>query len=106
MMERNITYHISEDRIDRAVFIMQTIGIGKIIKEVRQVDEKGRVGWQCLTDTGVLMVLSEDKKKVITVYIASQPKVSAMYQGKTPSWLIAKVRNNRKYAEQQNRVGK
>lgn len=106
MMERNCTQHCGVDRSDRWVFIEKTVGRGNIIKEVRQVDEKGRVSWQCLTDTGVLMVLSEDKKKVITVYIASQPKVSAMYQGKTPSWLIAKVRNNRKYAEQQNKVGK
>ena len=104
MMKRNITYHISEERIDRAVFIMQTIGIGNIIKEVRQVDEKGRVGWQCLTDTGVLLVLSEDKKICVTLYIASQPKVSAMYQGKTPSWVINMVRKNRKYAEEQNKV--
>jgi hypothetical protein len=106
MMERNCTYHISADRLDRATYIMTTIGIGNIVKEVRQVDEKGRVSWQCLTDTGVLLVLSEDKKICITLYIASQPKVSAMYGGKTPSWMIAKVRNNRKYAEQQNKVGK
>ena len=106
MMERNITYHISEDRIDRAVFIMETVGLGNIIKECRQVDEKGRVSWQCLTDTGVLLVLSEDKKICVTLYIATLPKVSAMYKGKTPSWVIAKVRKNRKYAEQQNKVGK
>lgn len=106
MMKRNCTYHISADRLDRATYIMTTIGIGNIVKEVRQVDEKGRVSWQCLTDTGVLLVLSEDKKICITLYIASQPKVSAMYQGKTPSWMLAKVRNNRKYAEQQNKVGK
>lgn len=104
MMERNITYHISEERIDRAVFIMQTVGIGKVIKEVHQVDEKGRVGWQCLTDTGVLLVLSEDKKICVTLYIATQPKVSAMYNGKTPSWVLAKVRKNKHLAEMQNKV--
>ena len=95
MMERNITYHISEDRIDRAVFI---------IKECRQVDDKGRVSWQCLTDTGVLLVLSEDKKICVTLYIATLPKVSAMYKGKTPSWVIAKVRKNKHLAEMQNKV--
>lgn len=105
MMKRNITYHISEDRIDRAVYIMQTVGLGNIIKEVRQVDEKGRVGWQCLTDTGVLIVLDEKKEVAVTLYIATQPKVSAMYQGKTPSWLINKVRKNKKYAEMQNQKG-
>ena len=104
MMKRNITYHISEDRIDRAVFIMQTIGLGNIIKEVRQVDEKGRVGWQCLTDTGVLLVLDEKKEVAITLYIATQPKVSAMYQGKTPSWVMKMVRKNRELAEKQNKI--
>lgn len=104
MMERNCSYHISKDRIPRALYIMDTVGLGKIIKEVRQVDEAGRVSWQCLTDTGVILVMSEDKKICVTLYIATQPKVSAMYQGKTPSWVFNKVRKNRQYAEQQNKV--
>jgi hypothetical protein len=104
MLKRNCSYHISEDRIDRAMYIMETVGIGEIIKEVRQIDEKGRVSWQCLTNTGVILVMSEDKKICVTLYIATQPKVSAMYQGKTPSWVFNKVRKNRQYAEQQNKV--
>ena len=91
MLKRNCTYHISEERVDRACYIMQTIGIGEVIKEVRCVQEDGRVSWQCLTNTGVILVLSEDKKICITLYIASQPKVSAMYQGKTPSWVMNDV---------------
>lgn len=104
MLKRNCTYHISADRIERATYIMTTIGIGDIIKECRQVDEKGRVSWQCLTNTGVILILSEDKQVCITLYIAQQPKVSAMYQGKTPSWVINMVKKNRKYAEEQNKV--
>ena len=104
MMKRNCTYHISEDRLDRATYIMTTIGIGDIIKEQRCVDEKGRVSWQCLTNTGVILVLSEDRKVCITLYVAQQPKVSAMYEGKTPSWVINMVKKNRKYAEEQNKV--
>ena len=104
MMKRNITYHISADRIDRATYIMTTIGIGEIIKEMRCSDDKGRVSWQCLTNTGVILVLNEDKTMCITLYIAQQAKVSAMYQGKTPSWIIARVRKNRQYAEMQNKV--
>ena len=104
MMPRNCSYHISEDRLDRATYIMTTIGIGNIIKEVHAVDEKGRPSWQCLTDTGVILVLNEQKTIAITLYIATQPKVSAMYQGKTPSWIIARVRKNRQYAEMQNKV--
>lgn len=104
LLKRNCTYHISADRLDRATYIMTTIGIGEIIKEQRCVDEKGRVSWQCLTNTGVILVLNEPKTLAITLYIATQPKVSAMYQGKTPSWVLAKIRKNRQYAEMQNKV--
>ena len=103
MIKRNASFHISEDRLDRACFILQTIGLGEIIKEVRCVDEKGRVGWQCLTDTGVLLVLNEDKTMAVTLYIATQPKVSAMYKGNTPSWVIKMVKKNRAYVEMQNK---
>lgn len=104
MIKRNCTCHISEDRLDRATFIMTTIGIGEVIKEVKQIDEKGRVSWQCLTNTGVLLVLDEKKEIVITLYIASQPKVSALYEGKTPNWVFNMVRKNKQYAEMQNKV--
>lgn len=104
MMKRNITYHISEERVDRACYIMQTIGIGEAIKEVRCVDEKGRTSWRRLTNTGVILVLSEDKQICITLYIATQSQVSAMYKGKTPSWVINIVRKNRKHVEEQNKV--
>jgi hypothetical protein len=104
MLKRNCSYHISEERLDRACFIMQTVGIGEVIKEIRCVQKDGRISWQCLTNTGVILVLSEDKKLCITLYIATQPKVSAMYQGKTPSWVFNIVRKNRKYAEEQDKV--
>ena len=105
MMKRNITYHISEERIDRAMFIMETVGIGEIIKEERCIDEHGRVSWQCFTNTGVILVLSENRKMLITLYIATQPKVSAMFNGNCPSWVIKMVRKNRELTKMQNKVG-
>lgn len=103
-IKRNITYHISEDRLDRACYIMQTVGIGEIVKEERCVQEDGRISWQCLTNTGVILVMSEDRKIVITLYIASQAKVSAMYKGNTPSWMFKVVKKNKQYQEMQNKV--
>ena len=103
-IKRNITYHISEDRLDRACYIMQTIGIGEIVKEERCVQEDGRISWQCLTNTGVILVLSEDRKVAITLYIASQAKVSAMYKGNTPSWMFKIVKKNKVHQEMQNKV--
>ena len=104
MLKRNITYHISEDRLDRACFIMQTVGIGEIVKEERCVQEDGRISWQCLTNTGVILVMSEDRKIVITLYIATQAKVSAMYKGNTPCWMFKVVKKNKVYQEMQNKV--
>lgn len=104
MIKRNASYHISEERLDRAVYIMQTVGLGEIIKEVRCIDERNRVSWQCLTDTGVIIILNEQKTMAVTLYIATQPKVSAMYKGNTPSWVIKMVRKNKVYAEMQNKV--
>lgn len=107
MMERNITLHVSKDRIPRSMLIMETIGTGtRFIKECRQVGDDGLVSWQCLTDTGVLMVLSEDKKVCVTFYIASQPKVSAMYNGNTPSWVFNLIRKNKELAKIQNNKNK
>lgn len=103
-IKRNCTYHISEDRLDRACYIMQTVGIGEIVKEERCVQEDGRISWQCLTNTGVILVLSEDRKVAITLYIATQAKVSAMYKGNTPSWMFKVVKKNKVYQEMQNKV--
>ena len=103
-IKRNISYHISEDRLDRACYIMQTIGIGDIIKEQRGIDEQGRVYWRCFTNTGVILIMNENKSRAVTLYIAEQKQVSSIYQGKTPSWVFALVKKNAKYAKEQNKV--
>lgn len=104
MLKRNISYHISEDRLDRACYIMQTIGIGEVIKEEHRVDEQGRPHWRCFTNTGVMLIMNADKSRVVTLYIAEQKQVSSIYQGHTPSWVFALVRKNMKYAKEQNKV--
>lgn len=104
MIKRNISYHISEDRLERACYIMQTVGIGEILKEQKGVDEKGRIYWRCFTDTGVMLIMNADKSRLVTLYIADQSQVSSIYQGKTPSWVFALVRKNQKYAKEQNKV--
>lgn len=104
MMARNISYHIAEDRLDRAILIMTTIGLGNIVKEQKAINASGRPCWECITDTGVIIVLDEPKKVAITLYIASMPKVSAIYKGQTPGWLIKVVKKNKELAKMQNEV--
>lgn len=103
-IKRNISYHISEDRLDRACYIMQTIGIGEVIKEQHGVDEKGRGYWRSFTNTGAMLIFNEEKNVVVTLYIPTQKQVSSVYQGKTPSWVFNLVKKNAKYAEMQNKV--
>lgn len=103
-IKRNISYHISEDRLDRACYIMQTIGIGDVIKEQQGIDEQGRVYWRCFTNTGAMLIMNADKSRVVTLYIAEQKQVSSIYQGKTPSWVFALVKKNMRYAKEQNKV--
>ena len=104
MLKRNITYHISEDRPYRTFHILSTIGIGNIIKTVPNTDNSGPPSWKCLTDTGVILIMNKDKTCAITLYIASQALVSAMYEGKTPSWVFKMVRKNKPLAEIQNNI--
>ena len=104
MLKRNISYHISEDRLDRACFIMQTIGMGEIIKEQHGIDEKGRGYWRCFTNTGVILIMNEQKDRVVTLYIAQQNQVSSIYEGKTPSWVFKMVKKNMQYTKMQNSV--
>lgn len=103
-IKRNCSYHISEDRLDRACYIMQTIGMGEIIKEQHGIDEKGRGYWRCFTNTGVMLIMNEQKDRVVTLYIATQTQVSSIYCGQTPSWVFKMVKKNKIYADMQNKV--
>ena len=104
MMERNITYHVSADRTDRTLFILEKLGIGNVIKEEKRFDENGRGSWECLTDTGVLLVKSLDNTIIVTLYIPNLSKVNALYKGNTPSWVFKMVKKNQQYAKMQNKV--
>ena len=101
-LKRNISYHISEDRLDRATFIATTIGFGAIIKERYCVDEQGRPAWKCLTDTGVMLIFNGKRDKVVTLYIATVAQVSWIYEGNTPYSVYRTVVKNKALVAQQN----
>jgi hypothetical protein len=102
MIQRNITYHISEDRLNRACYIMTTVGMGEVVKERRCVDEYGRTAYKCLTDTGVMLIYNADRSRVVTLYIATQQQIAWMFEGKTPGWLLRVVKKNRPHIIGQN----
>lgn len=93
----NMTYHCEVHRANRVKHIVEEIGIGQVIKEkyVRyNIGEAGR--YLCLTDTGITIIKSEDKKTIITMYVTTQRELVAVFGGtkKVPPYLKKKVDHN------------
>lgn len=94
MTERHqISKHMREDRLDRAVFIATTIGYGKIIYE-RKAEERDTIS--CLTDTGV-MIVKNSAGVIITMYIANFQQMAYCTYNNAPQWLINTIKKNEKY---------
>lgn len=91
--------HAIRDRIERMTMIATTIGFGEIVIEFADKNEYGNT-WHCLTNTGVCIVKTEDKQKIITMFCISIPRLEAYYLNrvgqKPPYSLWVAVRNNEK----------
>lgn len=94
------TKHAEVYRADRMKHIREEIGFGQVIKE-RYMQTGYEAGhYICVTDTGVTLVKTADKLKIITFYITTQRELVMVYGGtkKIPSFLKKKVdRNQSKY---------
>jgi hypothetical protein len=106
----NMTYHCEVHRANRVKNIIEEIGVGQVIKEkyVRyNIGEPGR--YICLTDTGVTIIKSEDKLKIITMYVTTQRELVSVYGGtkKVPTFLRKKVDHNQsKFTERGKTIWK
>ncbi len=95
-MKIKMSKHVMVDRADRMVYIMQTVGFGETVV-FTHVHDGAR---ECLTETGVIMVKAMHEERLITAYIPSLDKVSAMYTEmglRVPQYMIRKIGNNQKY---------
>lgn len=94
-----MTYHCKVERAERAQNIVKEIGIGQVIKE----KYSGAGTFTCITDTGITIIKSEDKTKIITMYVTTYRELVAVYNGqkKIPPFLRKKVDHNQsKYIRQ------
>ena len=92
-----MTYHVRVQRAERVKQIIEHIGIGQVVKEKYIRYELGQAGkYICITDTGVTIIKTEDKLKVITMYVTTQRELVNVYGGPTkiPSFLRKKVDHN------------
>ena len=79
-MEKFIpTKHLTEERMDRVVFIATTIGFGEILENFYVEDNHGK-HYEYVTSTGVIIVKGLDKKTVVTMYIAHHNQIKRLYK--------------------------
>lgn len=96
--------HLIEHRMDRYMEIQMKIGFGS--KYVVAVEMENK--YECLTDTGVVMVISKDtyngKRLLITTYVGTIDKANAMFRStehsRLPSFVsTAIIKANKKRME-------
>lgn len=97
-----LTYHCQYERANRMKKIIQMIGLGQVVAEryamtSKDVQAKGYTGkYICITDTGITIIKSEDKQKIITVYVTTARELNYVYRGakNVPCYLQRKVDHN------------
>lgn len=92
-----MTYHAAVQRAERVKNIVDRIGLGQIVKEKYIRYDLAQAGkYICITDTGITIIKSEDKLKVITMYVTTQNELVRVYGGrnKVPTFLRKRVDHN------------
>lgn len=109
-MNEQMSYHVAVQRAERVKHIIEEIGLGQIIKEKYtrfSLEQAGR--WVCLTDTGITIIKTEDKQKIITMYVTTQRELVSVFGGtkKVPAFLKKKVDHNQsKFTERGKTIWK
>ena len=98
------SFHLCQERTDRAVFILTTLGMGEPVRE-RQSTRAANVVLR-LTTTGVILVYNTSASKIITMYYATMKEASWVANGKMPDAVYNRIVKNVKagYITQQERI--
>ena len=92
-----MTYHCRVERATRIQRIVEEIGMGQIVKE-----KFVHNCYTCITDTGITIIKTADKLKVVTIYVTTFRELVTIYEGtkKIPPYLKKRVdRNQTRYTE-------
>lgn len=91
--------HASAERMERMMYIVTEIGIGEPAVSYVEADTHRKI---TLTDTGVVLVQDDYTELLITAYVASMDRATAMWMRvhgdnkRMPNYLYAKVLRNKK----------
>lgn len=97
MTTMKMSYHARVERIDRLVACMTHLGYNEFAYEIPDPRSPDHV--YTITDTGIILVRGVDDGTVVTGYMATIAKITALFHGNVPTQLKKTVvRNEKKYA--------
>ena len=101
-MTATMSKHLCQERTDRAVFILTTLGIGEPVR-TRHSDTKENITL-VLTSTGVILVRNDTTGTIITMYYATMKEASWVASGRMPDGVYNRIVKNVKagYIKRQN----
>ena len=105
-----VSPHVSEERFERIMYIMENLGIGEEVCKNTGRNHIDRL--EILTSTGVVLIVNKYDNIVITAYVPTMKEAVAIWKNsnplhsnlRMPDWLNAKVKQNRKHYEILNRM--
>ena len=83
------SYHAQYERAGRIALIDEQIGWGQIVKEVYYY---GR--YHFITDTGIALVVDDDKKTIVTLYMIDTHELCKVFNYKVPQYMVKRVAYN------------
>ena len=103
-MTATMSKHLCQERTDRAVFILTTLGMGEPVL-MRQSDTKADVTL-VLTSTGVILIRNNNTGKIITMYYATIKEATWVAGGRMPDSVYNRIVKNVKagYIKKQNEI--
>ena len=90
-MKIEFSNHCIEKRSERVYEIASTIGLGEIIQYFRGAHEV-----KAITDTGGLLIMTPNKKKIITLYVVTMAQAKKLFKGEVPVQLKKALRRYEK----------
>ena len=89
------TQHFAEQRNKREEFIIRNIGLGEDLDEFQETDRRnGSPVLHIITDTGIYKIMTQDKKTLITMWVARPQQLKDLYKKhhtELPKWLLQKA---------------
>ena len=90
-MKIEFSNHCIEERSERVYEIASTIGFGEIMQYFPGAHEV-----KAITDTGVLLIMTPNKKKISTRYVVTMAQAKKVFKGEVPVQLKKALRRYEK----------